>query len=132
MPSRVVVLDTNILIAISKRELDPLLLSKYYDRLLVSFVACTEALGFYFLDPLEERRMHFLVAGLEKVPFGEAEAQHAIAYRKLRKIKFPNAAILATARAAGANLLTQNTADFRGLDPAVRVLAIQELYVFVA
>lgn len=120
-------LDTNVLIAISKRQFDPRVLHAQYSRILVSFVAYTEALGFNFLDPNEEGRMQLLLDSLEKVPFGLAEAQHAIAYRKLRKIKFPDAAILATARAAGSDLLTQNTADFRGLDPAVRVLTIQEL-----
>ncbi|MGI4872247.1 MAG: PIN domain-containing protein [Janthinobacterium lividum] len=127
MPTRLVVLDTNILVAISKRQFDPRILNLNYSRVLVSFVAHTEALGFNFPDLTEERRMQALLDGLEKVPFGEAEAHYAIIYRKLRKIKFPDAAILATARAAGADLLTQNTKDFVDLDPAVRVLTIQDL-----
>lgn len=71
--------------------------------------------------------MRRLVAQPTILNFGEAEAQYAIAYRRLKKIKFPDAAILATARAAGADLLTQNIGDFRGLDAAVRVLTVQEL-----
>ncbi len=127
MLNKLVMLDTNILIAISKRRFDPRLLHAQYSRILVSFVAYTEALGFNFPDPNEAERMQLLLDSLEKVPFGAGEAQYAIAYRKLRKIKFPDAAILATARAAGADLLTQNIADFRGLDPAVHVLTIQDL-----
>jgi predicted nucleic acid-binding protein len=125
--SDLIMLDTNVLIAISKRQFDPRSLHAQYSRILVSFVAYTEALGFNFLNPNEESRMQALLDSVEKIPFGAAEAYYAVSYRKLKKIKFPDAAILATARAAGADLLTQNTADFRGLDAAVRVLTIEEL-----
>ena len=84
-------------------------------------------LGFNFPGAAEEAATNAVLAAADVLPFTEREAPYAIAYRKLKKIKFPDAAILATARAAGADLLTQNLADFRGLDPAVRVLAIEEL-----
>lgn len=127
MANRLIFLDTNILIAASKQQFNPIILSQQYDRVLVSFVAEVEALGYQFPNPLEEIRMLNLLAGLERVPFGEAEAYYAIRYRKARKIKFPDAAILATARAAGADLLTENLADFRGLDAQVRVLGLADL-----
>lgn len=127
MASQLLFLDTNILIAVSKLQFDPVVLRQRYRRVLVSFVAETEAMGYNFPNPIEELRMRNLLAGLERVPFGEAEAYHAIRYRKARKIKLPDAAILATARAAGADLLTQNLADFRGLDPQVRVLGLADL-----
>ena len=127
MASRLIFLDTNILIAVSKQQFEPAALQRHYDRVLVSFVAQVEALGFAFPNTAEELRMRNLLAGLERVPFGEAEAYYAIRYRKARKIKFPDAAILATARAAGADLLTENLADFQGLDPQVRVLNLAAL-----
>lgn len=71
--------------------------------------------------------MQRLLPGLEKVCFGEAEAYYALRYRKAHPIKLPDDAILATARAAGADLLTQNTKDFAGRDAAVRLLTIQDL-----
>ena len=126
-PVTAVVLDTNILIAISKQQFDPRRLASHYRRVMISFVSYTEALGFNFSSQPEELRMVQLLSGMEKVPFGEAEAYYAIGYRKAFKIKLPDAAILATARAAGADLLTQNLADFRGRDAAVRVLSMQEL-----
>lgn len=98
-----------------------------YDELLISIVSQVEVLGFNFPSAAEEAAASNVLAAADVLPFTEREAQYAIAYRKLRKIKFPDAAILATARAAGADLLTQNLADFRGLDPAVRVLATQDL-----
>lgn len=43
-------------------------------------------------------------------------------YRKIRKVKLPDAITLATARRLNAELITVNEQDFRGLDPLVRVV----------
>ena len=125
--SRLIVPDTNILILASQGKFDLLTLFDSFDDVLVSVVTQVEALGFNFTVLVEEQTMTRYFQDLTVLPFSEAEAAYAISYRRLKKIKFPDAAILATARAAGAELLTQNTADFRGLDPSVRVLAIQNL-----
>lgn len=123
-----VVLDTNILIAVSKQQFNPALLKRHYQSVLISTVSWAEALGFNFPNAAEEGRMLLFLKGLQVLPFTLSEAQHVVRYRQQsRKTKIPDAAILATARAAGADLLTQNTVDFRGLDPAVRVLSIQNL-----
>ena len=123
-----VLLDSNILILASTGQVDMRAILARYDEVLVSIVSEVGVLGFNFFTSIEEATMHQALAATQVLPFTPAEAQYAIAYRKLpKKIKFPDAAILATACAAGADLLMQNTADFRGLDPAVRVLSIQEL-----
>ncbi len=128
MSATAVVLDTNILIAVSKQEFNPVLLRPHYQSILISTVTWAEALGFNFPNAAEEGRMLLFVRGLQVLPFTLAEAEYVVRYRQQsRKTKIPDAAILATARAAGADLLTQNLADFRGLDPAVRVLATQDL-----
>ncbi|RZK33883.1 MAG: PIN domain-containing protein [Hymenobacter sp.] len=54
-------------------------------------------------------------------------ARYAIEYRRIKGIKLPDAAILATARAAGADLLTENLKDFAGRGPDVRILSIRDL-----
>lgn len=127
MSSRLIVPDTNILILASQGRFDLLTLFESFDDVLISVVTQVEALGFNFAVPLEEQTMARYFQDLTVLSFTELEARYAIAYRRLKKIKFPDAAILATARAAGADLLTQNTADFRALDPAVRLLTIQDL-----
>ena len=128
MSTAAVVLDTNILIAVSKQQFNPALLRPRYQSALISTVTWAEALGFNFPNAAEEGRMLLFLRGLQVLPFTLIEAQHVVRYRQQsRKTKIPDAAILATARAAGADLLTQNLADFRGLDSAVRVLAIEEL-----
>lgn len=127
MSSRLIVPDTNILILASQGKFDLLTLFDLFGDVLISVVSQVEALGFNFSNPVEEQTRTRYFQDLTVLPFTEIEARYAISYRKLKKIKFPDAAILATARAAEADLLTQNTADFRGLDPAVQLLTIQDL-----
>jgi len=122
-----ILLDSNILIMASQGQLDVRTALARYDELSISIVSQVEVLGFNFPTVAEEAAAIQVLAVADVLPFTEIEAQHAIAYRKLKKIKFPDAAILATARAAGADLLTQNLVDFQGRDPAVRVLSIQDL-----
>ena len=122
-----VLLDSNILILASINKVAIQRIAARYDDILLSIVSEVEVLGFNFPDAAELGRAQRAVSAMQVLPFTSEEAQYAIAYRKLKKIKFPDAAILATARAAGADLLTQSTADFRGLDAAVRVLTIEEL-----
>jgi len=45
----------------------------------------------------------------------------AVAIRKTRRLKLPDAIILATAQALGLTLITRNVRDFREQDPMVRV-----------
>ena len=127
MSKRLILPDTNVLILASQGKFDLLLLFERYDDVLISIVTKVEALGFRFTDPEEEKILVEYLQDLTVLPFGEAEAQHAINYRRAGKIKFPDAAILATARAAGADLLTENTKDFAGRDPLVRLLTVQDL-----
>ncbi|WP_375416378.1 PIN domain-containing protein [uncultured Hymenobacter sp.] len=104
MSQRVVVLDTNILVAVSKQQFNPAILGQHYEVVLTSVVCWAEALGFAFPTPAEQGRMELFLRGLEVRPFTMAEAQFVVQYRRhpQRKIKLPDAAILATARAAGA------------------------------
>lgn len=120
--------DSNILIMASVGKVDIRRIAGLYDDILLSIVSKVEVLGFVFPNNAEFMRAQQVVSLTQILPFTEVEAQYAIAYRKTRPvIKFPDAAILATARAAGADLLTQNTRDFAGRDPAVRVLSLQDL-----
>ncbi len=127
MSTTKVLLERNILILLSQGQVDIQSILTRYEELLISIVSQVEVLGFNFPSAAEETAAIDVLTAADVLPFTEREAQYAITYRKLRKIKFPDAAILTTARAAGADLLTQNLADFRGLDPAVRVLATQDL-----
>ncbi len=123
-----ILLDSNILILASKGKVDmPAILARYED-VLISIVSQVEVLGFAFPTFAEEAAAQAVVAATDVLPFTQVEAQFATTYRKARrKIPFADAAILATARAAGADLLTENLADFQNLDPQVRVLRLADL-----
>ena len=128
MSGRLILPDTNILILASQGKFDLTSLFGPYDDVLISVVSVAEALGFNFTDVVEEALLNDYFRDLTVLPFTEAEARFVIAYRKARRrVPFPDAAILATARAAGADLLTENLTDFLDLDPRVRVLGLAEL-----
>ena len=127
MSTRLVVPDTNILILASQGKFDLLSLFETYQDVLISVVSQVEALGYNFTNPAEEQALRQYFADLTIMSFSAAQVPHAIRYRRQFKTKFPDAAILATARAAGADLLTENTRDFAGRDPAVRVLSLTDL-----
>ena len=124
-----VMLDTNILVAVSKQQFNPATLGQHYEVVLTSVVCWAEAMGFTFPNLAEQGRMELFLRGLEARPFTMKEAEFVVRYRlhPQRKIKLPDAAILATARAADADLLTQNLADFQGLDAQVRLLSLADL-----
>ncbi len=121
-------LDSNILILAANGQVSADAIFDQYDEMLVSVISEVEALGYAAISPAEELAIRQALATMQILPFTAAEAHYAIGYRKTRPVmKFPDAAILATARAAGADLLTQNTKEFIDRDPAVRVLAVQDL-----
>jgi predicted nucleic acid-binding protein len=119
--SNAAVLDTNIVIYLSKKQIDGTILLAY-DEVYVSAVAYMEALGYNFKDPLEEQDTKTFFAQVTVIHTDFIIADHVVAYRKIRKVKLPDAITLATARRLNADLITVNEQDFRGLDPLVRVV----------
>ncbi|MBU1719788.1 MAG: PIN domain-containing protein, partial [Bacteroidetes bacterium] len=59
----------------------------------------------------------------EVVHSDEEIAQLVITYRRKKKIKLPDAIVLATAHKMGADLFTANTKDFWGIDNNVKILS---------
>ena len=131
MPRRLL-LDSNILIAASQGRVNVRAVVASYDEVLTSVVCEIEVLGFHFPSSEEEAAARRAVAATDVVPVTAEVAAFAIGYRKLRKVALPDAVILATARAQAADLLTENTADFRDLDPLVRVWSLAELSSYQA
>ncbi|WP_461091348.1 PIN domain-containing protein [Spirosoma gilvum] len=71
---------------------------------------------------MEESFTRKLFSSLELLSINQAIADRVITYRKLRKIKLPDAIILATARENDCHLITQNVDDFVGLDQQVVII----------
>lgn len=63
-----------------------------------------------------------LFESLERLAVTQAVADKVVMYRKLRKIKLPDAIILATAREYDCQLITGNVDDFAGLDDSVAII----------
>ncbi|MBC7891416.1 MAG: type II toxin-antitoxin system VapC family toxin [Sphingobacteriaceae bacterium] len=116
-----VVLDSNIIIYLTKKQVEGTFLLNY-DEVYVSIVAYMEVLGFHFTDPQEQQGTEEFLRQVEIIHTDFLIADFVIGYRKTRKIKLPDAITLATARRLNADLITVNEQDFRGLDPLVRIV----------
>ncbi len=116
-----VVLDSNIVIYLSKKQIAEAFLSNY-DEVYVSIVAYMEVLGYNFTDLQEQQGTEEFLRQVEIIHTDFLIADFVIGYRKIRKVKLPDAITLATARRLNAELITVNEQDFRGLDPLVCVV----------
>ncbi|MEZ4942742.1 MAG: type II toxin-antitoxin system VapC family toxin [Saprospiraceae bacterium] len=114
-------LDTNILIYRSKGLLDFRALSSRYDNLYVSAITWMEALGFNFSNPQEQAGIEAILNAIQVVHTDMDIVKQVISYRQTRKIKIPDAIILATAKKLDAELVTTNDADFKGIDTGVSI-----------
>ena len=125
------VLDSNSIIFASKQTIDTAELLSRYDEFYVSIVTYMEVYGYEFANADEKDLIDELFANLEIVEVNKAIADQAIIYRKnkIKKIKLPDAIILATAKFLDADLLSDDWDDFQGIDNSVNVLAIDDLKI---
>lgn len=69
----------------------------------------------------EERNIRGFLTHFRKVPITSEIAEQAILERRNRRIKLPDAIIIATAVVGGRLLITRNTRDFSRNDKHVRI-----------
>lgn len=82
-------LDSNIAIYLSKRNLSINDFAESGDTLFASLVTYMEVVGYKFTDQAEESFTNALFSSLQRLPVTQAVADRVVAYRKLRKIKLP-------------------------------------------
>lgn len=112
-------LDSNILIYLSKNELPFSTLDKFA-ALFISVISYMEVLGYRFSNSKEENFVKELVS-MFNVRFIDQEiAENVINIRKQYRIKLPDAIIAATANTDDLCLVTRNIEDFKNID--VRIL----------
>jgi predicted nucleic acid-binding protein len=116
-------LDTNVIIFASKQKIDMSSLLEKYDDFYVSVITFMEVYGYEFENEQEKELIDELFEGLEIVEISREIAEQAIIYRKnkTKKIKLPDAIILATAKYLGADLITDDWDDFMNIDTQVNV-----------
>jgi predicted nucleic acid-binding protein len=123
--NKIAILDSNILIYLSKGKLDFASIASNYSKIYLSVVTYIEVLGFNFNNPGEEALIKNFIRQFEIVQTDMDIADKVVAYRKIRKIKTPDAIILATARKLEAELISVNVSDFKSIDNAVSVLKLE-------
>ena len=123
------VLDSNFLIFLSKGLIDWEPLRKTYNNLYASIVTYIEVYAYDFVDEDQKGLLDDVFKFLEVIELNPEIADQTIIYRKnkLKKIKLPDAAILATAKVLGAELITDNLTDFQGIDSNVVITGIDSL-----
>lgn len=108
-------LDTNILIYLSKRELLLNDLASPDDRLCISVITYMEALGYPFESQDEQEIIEKLCDNLFVLQLEDDVVKLVIEIRKLKRIKLPDAIIAASAISNKATLITRNTSDFQNV-----------------
>ena len=111
-------IDTNILIYLSKGLLDESVLFTKYDELLISRITHMEVLGFSFQNE-EEELVKKLVDQFGVLEINSQVGDVVIEIRKKKKIKLPDAIIYATAKVNKCALITANTKDFNKIKKGV-------------
>lgn len=112
--------DSNIVIDALKGNDQARVALREAERRVVSIVTWIEVLAGCRTDD-EAASARRLMAACELVPLANDVAEEAVRIRRERRLKLPDAAVLATARVAGCQLVTRNTKDFAPDDPEIRV-----------
>jgi len=117
MSGNKLLLDTNILIYLSKKELNLEDFAKVNDVLYISVITLMEAKGYQYSNKKEEIIIDTLCENRIKVSITDEVIETVIDLRKKHRIKLPDAIILATAIENNLKLITRNTKDFEVADP---------------
>jgi len=117
-----VLLDSNVIIDATLKLLDIEKTIFQYSYVYISLITYIEVLGYNFKDENEKILTTQLLEMFEIINPDIDIADLTISYRKIKRIKVPDAIILATARKLNARLMTSNISDFLNIDDKVTVL----------
>jgi|SRR5215213_10297819 len=125
------ILDSNVIIFASKEKIDVAKMLSKYDEFYVSIITYMEVYAYEFQNADEKDLIDELFANLEIIEINQEIADQAIIYRKnkTKKIKLPDAIILATAKYIDADLLTDDYDDFEKIDSTVNVVNLDDLKI---
>jgi predicted nucleic acid-binding protein len=99
-----------------------------YDDLYVSIITYMEVYGFEFENEDEKKLINKFFELVEIIDVKIPIAEKVVEYRKskIRKIKIPDAIILATANIVQADLISDDWDDFVNIDNKVKIFNINE------
>jgi predicted nucleic acid-binding protein len=125
------ILDSNTIIFATREKIDVQELFSRYGQFYASVVTYIEVYAYDFQDLSEKDIADEIFASLEIIEVNQEIADQTIIYRKnkTKKIKLPDAIILASAKYVNADLLTDDWDDFQNIDSTVNVKDIYDLKV---
>ncbi|MBC8385378.1 MAG: type II toxin-antitoxin system VapC family toxin [Candidatus Cloacimonetes bacterium] len=115
-------LDSNIVIYLSKNILNFDTLASKYEEFYISIITYMEVLGYKFKTQDEKIIISELFAQFEIINIDLSIADTVISIRNNHKIKLPDAIILATAKNSDCDLITRNISDFTKIIKTVNVI----------
>jgi len=120
-------IDSNIIIFLSKGQIEIDDILSNYDKILVSIISYMEIYGYSFKNKREKALVDAFFNLVEVIGINKSIANIVIDYRKTanKKIKLPDAIILASAKYMSADLLTDDWDDFVDVDNDVNVLKLR-------
>jgi len=125
------ILDSNLIIYLSKGKIDLAKLRSKYGGFYVSIITYMEVYAYEFTVQTEKDLIDAFFDSVEIIEINREIADQAIIYRKnkIKKIKLPDAIILASAKYANADLLTDDWDDFQNIDSTVIVKDLDDLKI---
>jgi predicted nucleic acid-binding protein len=126
-----IVLDTNVIIFASKQMIDVDAFLNTFDEFFVSIITFMEVYSYEFSNANEKKLIDAFFEGIEVIEVNRNIAEMAIEIRKnkQKRIKLPDAIILATAKFLKLPLLTDDWDDFQNVDDSVLVKKIDFLKI---
>ena len=109
-------LDTNIIIYLSKKNIEFDKVAEPNDKLYISVITYIKVLRYRFTNKHEKLFIEELCRYLSVIELEKRIVEKVIQIRQLNKIKLPDAIILSTALVNNLELITANTADFSNID----------------
>ena len=113
--------DTNILIYLSKKTLDFEKVASPEVTLYISVITYMEVLGYKFENNFEKQKIERLCKLFPIIHLNTEIVEKVISIRQQHKIKLPDAIILATAVILKMELITANVSDFVNIDHNLKI-----------
>ena len=117
-----VLLDSNIIIYLSKGSLDIDKILIDYDEFYISIITYMEVLGYQFENQKEKELIEQLLDQFEILHLDMEIAKEVISIKQKKKIKLPDAIIFATAKKNECDLMTYNVQDFINIDRKTNII----------
>ena len=117
-----VVVDSNIIIYLSKGILNFEDILAKYDYFYISIITYLEVMGYQFPNEEERETIKDLLNSFTMINIDPGIAENVLLIRQQKRIKLPDAIILATAKYLNCDLLTRDVSDFSNILKEIKIV----------